>query len=114
MPFDSASAESSVTPKETKNTRGHCKTPLFLVPCKSPGKGAEILQKVCGNLWKCFCNDLGACLRGRTATQPSKKGSGKVLGRVLGKGSQKGCEKGACYGLYSKKKGSQKGSQKGF
>ena len=42
-------------------------------------------------------------LRGRTATQRSKKGSEKVLERVLGKGSQKGSEKGACYGFYSKK-----------
>ena len=31
--------------------------------------------------------ELGACLRGNTATQHSKKGSEKVLGRVLGKGS---------------------------
>ena len=37
---------------------------------------------------------LGARLRGRTATQRSKKGSEKVLGRALGKGSQKGSEKG--------------------
>ena len=44
---------------------------------------------------------LGARLRGRTATQRSKKGSEKVLGRVLGKGSQKGSEQGACYGFYS-------------
>ena len=44
------------------------------------------------------------CLRGRTATQRSKKGSEKVLGRVLGKGSQKGSEKGACCGFYSKKR----------
>ena len=29
---------------------------------------------------------LGARLRGRTATQRSKKGSENVLGRVLGKG----------------------------
>ena len=35
-------------------------------------------------------HELGARLRGRTATQRSKKGSKKVLGRVLGKGSQKG------------------------
>ena len=42
---------------------------------------------------------LGARLRGRTATQRSKKGSEKVLERVLGKGS----EKGVCYGFYSKK-----------
>ena len=47
--------------------------------------------------------DLGARLRGRTATQHSKKGSEKVLGRVLGKGSQKGFEKGACSGFYSKR-----------
>ena len=47
--------------------------------------------------------DLGARLRGRTATQRSKKGSEKVLGRVLGKGSEKGSEKGACYGFYSQK-----------
>ena len=46
---------------------------------------------------------LGARLRGRTATQGSKKGSEKVLGRVLGKGSQKGSEKGVCCGFYSKK-----------
>ena len=46
---------------------------------------------------------LGARLRGRTATQRSKKGSEKVLGRVLGKGSQKGSEKRACCGFYSKK-----------
>ena len=53
---------------------------------------------------------LSARLRGRTATQHSKKGSEKVLGRVLGKGSQKGSEKGAWYGFYSKKgKGFWKG-----
>ena len=45
---------------------------------------------------------LGARLRGRTATQRSKKGSEKVLGRVLGEGSQKGSEKGACCGFYRK------------
>ena len=49
----------------------------------------------------CVC--VGARLRGRTATQRSKKGSEKVLERVLGKGSQKGSEEGACYGIYSKK-----------
>ena len=32
-----------------------------------------------------YRSNLGARLRGRTATQRSKKGSGKVLGRVLGK-----------------------------
>ena len=31
---------------------------------------------------------LGARLRGRTATQHSKKGSEKVMGRLLGEGSQ--------------------------
>ena len=46
--------------------------------------------------------ELGARLRGHTATQRSKKGSEKVLGRVLGKASQKGSEKGARYGFYSK------------
>ena len=46
---------------------------------------------------------LGARLRGRTATQRSKKGSEKVLEKVLRKGSQKGSEKGTCYGFYSKK-----------
>ena len=45
---------------------------------------------------------LSARLRGRTATQRSKKGSEKVLGGALGKGIQKGSEKGACYGFYSK------------
>ena len=52
---------------------------------------------------KCKCNLLGARLRGRTATQRSKKGSEKVLERVLGKGSQKGSEKGVCYGFQSRK-----------
>ena len=50
--------------------------------------------------------NLGARPRGRTATQRSKKGSGKVLGRFWegfwGRGSEKGSEKGACYGFYSK------------
>ena len=46
---------------------------------------------------------FGARLRGRTATQRSKKGYEKVLGRVLGKGSQKGSEKAACCGFYSKR-----------
>ena len=46
---------------------------------------------------------LGARLRGRTATQRSKKGSEKVLERVLGKCSQKGSENGVCYGFYSTK-----------
>ena len=44
-----------------------------------------------------------ARLRGRMATQRSKKGSEKVLEKVLGKGSQKGSEKGVCYGFYSRK-----------
>ena len=58
---------------------------------------------------------MGACLRGRIATQRCKKGSekvlGRVLGRVLGKGSQKGSEKGACY-VFTAKKGSEKGSSR--
>ena len=50
---------------------------------------------------------LDARLRGRTATQRSKKNSEKVLGRVLGRGSQKGSLKGACYGFSSKEKSSR-------
>ena len=42
-------------------------------------------------------------VRGRTATQRSKKGSEKVLRRFLGKGCQKGSEKGACSVFCSKK-----------
>ena len=43
---------------------------------------------------------LGALLRGRTATQRSKKGSEKVLGRVLGKGFSEGfCEGGLLWAL---------------
>ena len=57
---------------------------------------------------------LIARLRGRTATQRSKKGSEKVLGRVLEKGSQKGSEKCSFHGFYTVEKGSEKGSQKGF
>ena len=52
---------------------------------------------------------LGARLRGRTATQRSKKGSEKVLGRVPGKGPEKGFEKGPAMGFLVKK-----GSEKGF
>ena len=40
------------------------------------------------------CQYLGARLRGRTATQRSKKGSEKVLGRVLEKGSGEGFSEG--------------------
>ena len=57
---------------------------------------------------------LGARLRGRTATQRSKKGSEKVLERVLGKGSQKRSEKGVFSTGFTVKKGSEKASQKGF
>ena len=60
----------------------------------------------------CHTSKLGARLRGRTATQRSKKGSEKVLGRLLEKGSQKGSEKGACYG-FTAKKGSEKGFSEG-
>ena len=56
----------------------------------------------------------GARLRGRTATQRSKKGSEKVLGWVLGKGSQKDSEKGVCCGFFTVKRGSEKGSRKSF
>ena len=44
---------------------------------------------------------LGARLRGRTATQRSKKGLEKILEKILGKGSQKRSEKGVCYGIYN-------------
>ena len=51
-----------------------------------------------GSFWSLYCPPLGARLRGRTATQRSKKGSekalGRVLGRVLGKSSLKGSENG--------------------
>ena len=57
---------------------------------------------------------MGARLRGRTATQRSKKGSEKVLGGVLGKGSQKGSEKGACSGFYSKKRVIRRVIRRGF
>ena len=60
-------------------------------------------------LFPFFRFQSGARLRGRTATQRSKKGSEKILERVLGKGSQKGSEKGVCYGFYSRKGYSRKG-----
>ena len=44
---------------------------------------------------------LGARLRGRTATQRSKKGSEKVLGRVLGKGFSEGLWEGFSEGVLS-------------
>ena len=55
-----------------------------------------------------------ARLRGRAATQRSKKGSEKVLGRVLGRVLGKGSEKGGSAMGFAVKKGSEKGSQKGF
>ena len=70
-----------------------------------------------GNCADCCCRlaelhfrSLGACLRGRTATQRSKRGSEKVLGRNLGEGSQKGSEKGGVGMGFTVKKGSQKGT----
>ena len=55
----------------------------------------------------CFFPYSGARLRGRTATQRSKKVLRRFWegfwGRILGKGSQKGSEKGPCYGFYSTK-----------
>ena len=70
---------------------------------------------VCGCHGSMF---LGARLRGRTATQRSKKGSEKVLERVLGKGSGEGfwgrvLRRGSAMG-FTVKKGCEKGSQKGF
>ena len=58
---------------------------------------------------------MGALLRGRTATQRSKKkGSDKVLGRVLGEGSHEGSEKGASCGFYSTKGFSEGFLRRGF
>ena len=47
--------------------------------------------------------DLGARLRGRTATQRSKKGSEKVLGRVLGRVLGKGFSEGVLRKAVSRK-----------
>ena len=77
----------------------HCFLQLSSKERQSPvEKGSA--PAVWGNM---LDHQLGARLRGRTATQRSKKGSEKVLGRVLGKGSHKGSEKGAWYGFYNKK-----------
>ena len=46
---------------------------------------------------KHFRSKLGARLRGRTATQRSKKGSEKVLERVLGKGFSEGFWEGGLF-----------------
>ena len=51
------------------------------------GRLLRMLTRVWGHL-------LGARLRGRTATQRSKKGSEKVLGRVLGEGFSEGFREG--------------------
>ena len=63
-----------------------------------------------------YVHVLGARLRGRTATQRSKKGSEKVLGRVLGRVLRRVLKTPppfACYGFHSKK-GSKPLSEKGF
>ena len=59
---------------------------------------------------------VGPRLRGRTATQRSKKGSGKgsgerFWGKVLG---ERFLGKGSCYGFAAKKEPCYKGSQKGL
>ena len=71
---------------------------LRILPFLSLNNKAKIREK------RARCSErgiLGARLRGRTATQSSKKGSEKVLGRVLGKGFQKRSEKEAYYWFYS-------------
>ena len=57
-----------------------------LIACRSQSKGPCHAKKttIFGS------PNLGARLRGRTATQRSKKGSENVLGRVLGKGFSEG------------------------
>ena len=67
---------------------------------RKSGKKGKILQSKL---------KLGARLRGRTATQRSKKASEKVLERVLGKGSQKGSEKGAFFCGFCSKRGFSEG-----
>ena len=57
--------------------------------CANSGGLGSSLKKFC-------CHFLDARLRGRTATQRSKKGSGKGF---WGRGSRKGSEKGVCYGF---------------
>ena len=77
----------------------HC---LLVTPCNVQSLFLQFFGDV----------DLVARLRGRTATQRSKKkGSEKVLGRVLGKDSQK--VRGPAMG-FTVKKGSENGSRKGF
>ena len=89
-------------------------TPQVIRGCQaSQGEGLTS-----GNLWialriyrsseKLMVYGLGARLRGRMATQRSKKGSEKVLGSVLGMGS----EHGTCNTWFTVTKGSEKGSQK--
>ena len=56
---------------------------------------------------------LGARLRGRTATQRSKKGSEKVLGRVLRRVLRRVLKRGPAVDCAVKKE-SEKGSQKRF
>ena len=55
---------------------------------------------------------MGARLRGRTATQRSKKGSGKFLERVLGRVLKRVLRRGPAVG-FAVKKGSQKGFLEG-
>ena len=82
----------------TQGLEGHCGG------CnRNPGFFLSLRVFFCSSRFCGVGSLLGARLRGRTATQRSKKGSEMALGRVLGKGSQKGSEQGACYGFYSKK-----------
>ena len=86
-----------VFPRKVVRIRMNSRNALYNAPAK------KVSNNVFGDtLGECHSpdtsglNQQGARLRGRTATQRSKKGSEKVLGRVLGKDSQKGSEKGVC------------------
>ena len=96
------------TPKNPKMGFGPPSCGTFLPPR---------LSLLCFSCTRIHGVDWVHALRGRTATQSSKKGSEKVLERVLGKGSQRGSEKGACCGFYNQervlRRVLRRGSEKG-
>ena len=69
---------------------------------KVSGSGDDLTSEKQGNQKK-NKGWSGARLRGRTATQHSKRVLRRFWEGFWGRGSQKGSEKGACYGFYSKK-----------
>ena len=92
---------------------------VWPIGCDTPSPFSERFPLEGHAKWRCDNyppppQKSGTRLRGRTATQRSKKGSEKVLDRVLRRGFSEGFWEGGFPVDFNSKKGSEKGSLKGF